>query len=157
MRLHHALDGPQVVTDEDRLQPLEERWACQSGANDLWGWVVSELHRTMHTRSLPVYRCTILIRHGSRSQQSKDAVARACLASVTLPASDVFANAAHEVFYLVAPTTKADGDERAASRELARLCCAESQIRPGWFEQGGPYRGFYDTSKAERLLSWVHE
>ena len=41
MRLHHALDGPQAVTDEDRRQPLEERWACQSGANDLWGWVVS--------------------------------------------------------------------------------------------------------------------
>ena len=154
MRLHHALDGPQVVTDEDRLQPLEERWACQSAANDLWGWVVSNLHDQSSCRPAGGIHTD-----GSRLRalQSKDAVARACLASVTLPASDVFANAAHEVFYLVAPTTKADGDERAASRELARLCCAESQIRPGGFEQGGPYRSFYDTSKAERLLRWVHE
>ena len=89
-------------------------------------------------------------------QQSKDAVARACLASLTLPADEVFAENAHEVFYLVAPTTKADGDERATSRELARLCCAQSPIRLGWLEQGGPYRSFYDTSKAERLLGWVH-
>ena len=32
-----------------------------------------------------------------------------------------------------------------------------TRIKPGWWDEMHAYRGFWDTSKAERLLGWVHE
>jgi nucleoside-diphosphate-sugar epimerase len=71
------------------------------------------------------------------------AASRACL----LALSADFAG--HEAFYIVAPRTAAP----EPSLELARRHYPETQLRG---DLGGQ-RGFFDCSKAARLLGWRHE
>jgi UDP-glucose 4-epimerase len=68
--------------------------------------------------------------------------ARACLLSLTADFSG------HEVFYIVAPTTAM----AAPSLELAQAHYPATPIRS---DLSGN-RGFFDCSKAERLLGWTH-
>ena len=65
----------------------------------------------------------------------------------------------HEVFYIAAPTTKADGDGGATSKRLAGLYHPSTVIRDGWFDRNDidDWRSFYDTRKAEQMLGWKHE
>jgi hypothetical protein len=67
----------------------------------------------------------------------------------------------HEIFYIVAPTTKADGYEEATSKKLAELYHPTTKIREGWFDEkqqdGEEWKSFFDTSKAERILGWKHD
>ena len=72
-----------------------------------------------------------------------EACARACLLSLTADFTG------HEVFYIVAPTTMMD----APSLELAQAVFPEVRVRG---DLSGN-RGFFDCSKAERLLGWKHD
>jgi nucleoside-diphosphate-sugar epimerase len=72
-----------------------------------------------------------------------DAAARACLASVTASLTG------HEVFYIVAGQTTTD----EPSAVLAERYFPEVPLRA---ELDGQ-RGFYSTTKAERLLGWQHD
>ncbi len=71
-----------------------------------------------------------------------DATARACLLALTVQWTG------HEVFYIVAPDTATD----LPSRELAEQYFPDVPIR-GDLSDGS---GFFDCSKAERLLGWRH-
>lgn len=72
-----------------------------------------------------------------------DAAARACLLALTAGFTG------HEVFYIVAPDTMMD----APSLELAQRFYPDVPVRG---DLSGN-RGFFDCSKAERLLGWRHE
>ena len=56
----------------------------------------------------------------------------------------------HEAFFIVAPQLAAD----EGLLELKGKYFQETPIKSGWVESG---KGFFDCSKAERLLGWVHE
>ncbi|MBN9393284.1 MAG: NAD(P)-dependent oxidoreductase [Chloroflexi bacterium] len=71
------------------------------------------------------------------------AVTRACLAALSADFKG------HEVFYIVAPQTYAT----IPSPELAREFYPDVPLRPGF----GDHQGFFDSSKAERLLGWKHD
>jgi nucleoside-diphosphate-sugar epimerase len=71
------------------------------------------------------------------------AAAQACLLSLTA------GYRGHEVFYIVAPESLL----KLPSLELARRYHPEAEIRGDF---GGSH-GFFDCSKAERLLGWKHE
>jgi UDP-glucose 4-epimerase len=68
---------------------------------------------------------------------------RACLLSLTADFSG------HEVFYIVAPRTVMN----RPSLDLARQYFPDVPVRGDLAGQ----RGFFDCSKAERILGWVHE
>lgn len=68
--------------------------------------------------------------------------ARACLLALTAPFSG------HEVFYIAAPRTAMS----IPSRELAERHYPHVALRGDLSER----RGFFDCSKAERLLGWKH-
>jgi nucleoside-diphosphate-sugar epimerase len=70
------------------------------------------------------------------------AAARACLLSLTVDFTG------HEVFYIVAPETVFEVD----SRELAAHFYPNTEIRGEFAGRCG----FYDCSKAERILGWRH-
>lgn len=70
------------------------------------------------------------------------AASRACLLALTADFTG------HEVFYIVAPRTAT----REASLELARHYYPHTEIRGDLSAQ----RGFFDCSKAGRLLGWHH-
>ncbi|HEU5013871.1 MAG TPA: NAD(P)-dependent oxidoreductase [Roseiflexaceae bacterium] len=72
-----------------------------------------------------------------------DAAAQACMNSITADFSG------HEVFYIVAPDTVME----TPSRELARQFYPDVPVRD---DLNGTH-GFYDCSKAERLLHWTHD
>jgi UDP-glucose 4-epimerase len=72
-----------------------------------------------------------------------DAAARACLLGITADYPG------HEVFYIVAPDTMLD----EPSSELAARYFPDLPIR-GTLEGN---QGFYDCSKAERILGWRHD
>ena len=57
----------------------------------------------------------------------------------------------HESFFIVAPQLDADED----FLKLKEKYFPDVPIKPGWVESGG--KGFFDCSKAERLLGWVHK
>ena len=71
-----------------------------------------------------------------------DAAARACLGAL----SATFKGA--EAFYIIAPDTMSD----KPALELARQYFPEAPVRG---DLSGRH-GFYDCSKAERLLGWTH-
>lgn len=78
---------------------------------------------------------------------SLSASAHACLSALTVPESQF--PTGHETFFIVAPTTQS----RRSSRELIREAYPELErhlLGDGWDE----HRGFFDTTKAERLLGW---
>ena len=60
----------------------------------------------------------------------------------------------HEVFYCVAPTI-AWPEDQADSRSMARKAWPDVPLREEWFA-GRKDQGFYDCSKAERMLGWKH-
>ncbi len=68
---------------------------------------------------------------------------RACLLSLT---ADFVG---HEVFYIVAPSTVM----AEPSLELAQRYYPDTEIRGDLSDR----RGFFDCSKAERILGWIHE
>jgi nucleoside-diphosphate-sugar epimerase len=70
------------------------------------------------------------------------AAAEACLLSVTVDFSG------HEVFYITAPETIYD----TPSRDLAAKFYPDAEIRGDF---AGSH-GFYNCSKAQRILGWVH-
>jgi UDP-glucose 4-epimerase len=72
-----------------------------------------------------------------------DAAARACLLALTATYQG------HEAFFVVAPDTMMD----TPSRELAELFFPTTPIH-GEFDGN---HGFFDCSKAERLLGWKHD
>ena len=57
----------------------------------------------------------------------------------------------HEAFFIVAPRVAADEDWL----ELKKRYFPDVPVREGWVESGGC--GFFDCSKAERILGWVHK
>ena len=66
-----------------------------------------------------------------------------------------------EAFYIVAPTNNVFeklGEDAPDSLTLAKGHYPDAKLKEGWFgddeERRG--RGFYDCSKAERLLGWKH-
>lgn len=56
----------------------------------------------------------------------------------------------HETFFIAAPQLAADENRL----ELKEKYFPDVPVKPGWFESDT--RGFFDCSKAERLLGWVH-
>jgi len=70
--------------------------------------------------------------------------AKACLLACT---TDKFEG--HEVFNIVAPTTTQD----TPSKDLAAKYYPNAEIRDGLEDN----KGFWTTSKAKKLLGWVHE
>jgi len=72
-----------------------------------------------------------------------DSAARACLLALTANFKG------HEAFYIIAPDTTMD----APSLELAREFFSDVPIQGDLSGQ----RGFFDCSKAERLLGWKHD
>ncbi|KAG1872142.1 NAD(P)-binding protein [Suillus tomentosus] len=56
----------------------------------------------------------------------------------------------HETFFITAPQLAADEDWL----ELKEKYFPNVPVKPGWVESGT--KGFFDCSKAERLLGWVH-
>ncbi|KAG1744692.1 NAD(P)-binding protein [Suillus paluster] len=56
----------------------------------------------------------------------------------------------HESFFIAAPRLAVDEDWL----ELKEKYFPDVPMKPGWVESGT--KGFYDCSKAERLLGWVH-
>jgi nucleoside-diphosphate-sugar epimerase len=74
---------------------------------------------------------------------SADAAARACLQAVTAEFTG------HEVFYVVAPRTVMD----VPSRELHRTYLADVPLR----RDPTGNQGFFDCTKAEKLLGWRHD
>jgi len=85
-----------------------------------------------------------------------EATARACLLSIT---SEGWTGS--EAFYIVAPTTTISlnkGEAATTSLELAQHFHSKVPVKAGWFEGGeNNSRGFFDTTKAERLLGWKHD
>ena len=77
-----------------------------------------------------------------------DSVADAFLRAVTVE-KDRWTG--HEAFFIVAPQLAADEDWL----ELKGKYFQETPMKPGWVESGR--KGFFDCSKAERFLGWVHE
>ena len=71
------------------------------------------------------------------------AAARACIDAITTDFSG------HEVFYIVAPNTVME----TPSRDLARQFYPDVPVRN---DLDGT-QGFYDCTKAERLLHWTHD
>ena len=72
-----------------------------------------------------------------------DATARACLLSLTAGFRG------HEAFFIVAPDTMME----TSSLELARRFFPDVPVRGDLCGN----RGFFDCSKAERLLGWRHD
>lgn len=85
--------------------------------------------------------------------QLKSAVARAALLALTVEPGWK----GHEVLYLVAPTSKAQGDERATSLILKGRYHPTASIKEGWIEEKGEWAGAFDCAKAERALGWRHD
>ncbi|KAG0704382.1 NAD(P)-binding protein [Suillus ampliporus] len=56
----------------------------------------------------------------------------------------------HETFFIAAPRLAAD----EGWLELKEKYFLDVPVKPGWVESGA--KGFFDCSKAERLLGWVH-
>ena len=73
--------------------------------------------------------------------------AQACLNALTVPESRF--PPGHETFWIVADTTQKQSDsyELLHSSPLSSVTDLRADFR-------GSNRGFYDTSKAERLLGW---
>lgn len=87
-----------------------------------------------------------------------DAVVRACLLGLTSEGWE-----GSEAFYIVAPETLIDAmqeelGEGISSLELAKKFHSTAALREGYFEgDDAKGRGFFDTSKAERMLGWKHD
>jgi len=77
-----------------------------------------------------------------------DSAADAFLRAVTVEKSRWIG---HETFFIVAPQLAADEDWL----ELKGKYFPDTPMKPGCVESS--MEGFYDCSKAERLLGWVHE
>ena len=56
----------------------------------------------------------------------------------------------HEEFFIVAPQVAANEDWL----ELKQQYFPDVPVKEGWVKDGGS--GFFDCSKAERILGWVH-
>lgn len=50
-----------------------------------------------------------------------------------------------------------EGEKKVASLDLLKEHWPGTPVKPGWWGPGNERRGFWDTSKGERLLGWRHE
>ena len=128
------------------------KWICEQQGDSF-----ARRYETMSIASLRFHGVVpdraAMMRHGhsGRERGAKhlwgytriDATARACLQALSVEW------AGHEAFYIVAPDTAVDHP----SRELAEQYFPNVPIR-GDLSDG---RGFFDCSKAERLLGWRHD
>jgi nucleoside-diphosphate-sugar epimerase len=83
----------------------------------------------------------------------RDSAAEACLLSITppeeLPAPHW--NRGHEVFFIVSPRpTEDEAFEVLRQRRYADVRVKDPRPDGGW-------TGFYDCSKARKILGWVHQ
>lgn len=128
------------------------KWICEQQANSFArryeGMVIASLrfHWVVPERATAVdYSQQIgdLVAKHLWGYTSFDAAARACLLAITADYTG------HQVFYIVGPDSVAD----TPSLELAQ------RFFPGIPVRGdlGGRRGFFDCSKAERLLGWRHD
>jgi hypothetical protein len=103
-----------------------------------------------------------------------DAAARACLLGIT--ANEPSFSSGHEAFYILhddltfgkacaeigegfyddAMKNGMDPDTVTA-KELVRLYYPGTKLREGWWTKDNERRGFFDTSKAKKMLGWYHE
>lgn len=85
-----------------------------------------------------------------------ESIAEACLLGLT---SEGWSGA--EAFYTVAPTTQIweqEGDQGLSSTGLAKKYHSQAKLRDGYYDgQSGRGRGFFDCTKAEKLLGWQHK
>ncbi|KAJ9105293.1 hypothetical protein QFC21_001661 [Naganishia friedmannii] len=103
-----------------------------------------------------------------------DAAARACLLGLTANESSFLHG--HEAFYILHDNltfgkacreiaegfyddaTKNGVDpDTVTAKELVQLYYPGTKLREGWWTEGNERRGFYDTSKAKKMLGWYHE
>ncbi|KAM0786986.1 hypothetical protein ACM66B_002404 [Microbotryomycetes sp. NB124-2] len=62
-----------------------------------------------------------------------------------------------QVFWIIAPRTQpADKGAKLTSQDLASRYFPNTPVREGWFDEDSG-RGFFDCSKAEKLLGWKHK
>jgi len=50
-----------------------------------------------------------------------------------------------------------EGEQKVSSLDLLKEHWPGTPVKPGWWGPGNERRGFWDTSKAQRLLGWRHE
>jgi hypothetical protein len=78
---------------------------------------------------------------------SLTATAKSCLLGLTAP-YETFPNGTHETFFIVAPTTQQQSDSETL------LMSRFPEIQDVRIDLKGSNVGFFDTSKAERMLGW---
>jgi hypothetical protein len=105
---------------------------------------------------------------------SPEAAAQACLLGLT--ANEPSFTKGHEAFFILHDdlmfgkdckeieegfyddAMKAGMDpDTVTAKELARLYYPGTKLREGWWTEGNERRGFYDNSKAKKMLGWDHE
>ncbi|KAH7928259.1 NAD(P)-binding protein [Leucogyrophana mollusca] len=105
------------------------------------------LHWSVPTRTRAYRQNMERARGDLWSYVQEDASADAFVRAVT---TDMETWSGHEPFFIVAPQIAADQDWL----ELKEKYFQDVPVRPGWKEGGA--KGFFDCTKAERLLGWVH-
>ncbi|KIJ66745.1 hypothetical protein HYDPIDRAFT_174118 [Hydnomerulius pinastri MD-312] len=85
------------------------------------------------------------------SYVQEDSAGEAFVRAVTVDGEANGWERGHEKFFVVAPQLAADEDWL----ELKEKYFPGVSIREGWVENGA--KGFFDCSKAERVLGWVHK
>jgi nucleoside-diphosphate-sugar epimerase len=126
------------------------KWICEQQ-----GDTFARRYETMSISSLRFHGVVpdraAMMRHGNLEERAAkhlwgytrlDSTARACLLTLAVEWTG------HEVFYIVAPDSAMD----QPSRELAGRLFPDVPIRGDF----GDNHGFFDCSKAERLLGWHH-
>ncbi|KAH7912041.1 hypothetical protein BJ138DRAFT_1005293 [Hygrophoropsis aurantiaca] len=106
------------------------------------------LHWSVPTRTRAFRQNTERARGDLWSYVQEDASADAFVRAVSV---DTDKWLAHERFFIVAPQIAAREDWL----ELKQRYFPDVTIRSGWKENGA--KGFFDCSKAEQLLGWVHQ
>ncbi|OAX37620.1 NAD(P)-binding protein [Rhizopogon vinicolor AM-OR11-026] len=106
------------------------------------------IHKFISTRTRAYGEDRFSSRGDLWSYVQMDSTADALLRAVTVE-KDRWTG--HEAFFIVAPQLAVDDDWL----ELKAKYFPDTPVKPDWVESGG--RGFFDCSKAERLLGWVHK
>ncbi|OJA11123.1 hypothetical protein AZE42_02377 [Rhizopogon vesiculosus] len=106
------------------------------------------IHKFISTRTRAYGEDRFSSRGDLWSYVQMDSTADALLRAVTVEKNRW---TGHEAFFIVAPQLAVDDDWL----ELKGKYFPDTPIKPDWVESGG--RGFFDCSKAERLLGWVHK
>jgi len=105
------------------------------------------IHKSAPTKMLAYRENMDHVKGDLWSYVQEDSSAEAFVTAVTME-KDKWTG--HERFFIVAPQIAADEDWL----ELKQKYFPHVPVKEGWVESGA--KGFFDCSKAERVLGWVH-